>query len=191
VVQGLIRRLLRNDQDAKRFLARYAVYVMPMANKDGVVRGTTRFNMGVVDLNRNWDKPADPHLAPENHALETWLESMLDHGRRFDLAIELHNDAYGQIHVPHPRGTSAKNVEMMERYELLLRKHTWLTEGSRKLSSASTLAGGLYARYGIFGCVQELNAHWIARLNDYPSGRRWEEFGEGLCEVLCEYVSPD
>jgi len=74
VVQGLIRRLLRDDDDARRYLQRYCVWTLPMANKDGVARGRTRFNMLGKDLNRGWGQPADPQLAPENHALERWLE---------------------------------------------------------------------------------------------------------------------
>ena len=46
-----------------------------MANKDGVALGRTRFNLQGKDLNRDWDKPADPRLAPENYALEKWLEA--------------------------------------------------------------------------------------------------------------------
>ena len=62
---GLLNRLLKDDDAAKKFRARYYVWVMPMANKDGVARGMTRFNVRGMDLNRNWDKPADG-FAPEN-----------------------------------------------------------------------------------------------------------------------------
>ena len=41
VVQGLIRRLVKDDAEAQRFLRSYCVYIMPMANKDGVARGRT------------------------------------------------------------------------------------------------------------------------------------------------------
>jgi len=88
VVEGLVRRLLRDDETARRCLDRYCVYVMPMANKDGVARGRTRFNLRGMDLNRKWDRPADPSLAPENAALEKWLEAMIAQGRRPDLAID-------------------------------------------------------------------------------------------------------
>ncbi len=73
VVEGLIQRLLRDDESAKRYLDTYCVYIMPIANKDGVARGRTRFNQLGSDLNRKWDKPADPAFNPENYALETWL----------------------------------------------------------------------------------------------------------------------
>ncbi len=48
----------------------------------------------------------------------------------------------------------------------------------------------IHVRYQVIGCVQELNVDWITRLNDYPSGRHWESFGEGLCEVFCGYLGP-
>ena len=88
VVQGLIRALLTDDEVSRRCLKRYCVYVLPMANKDGVARGLTRFNMLGKDLNRDWDRPADATLAPENHALETWIKRMVEQGRPPHLAID-------------------------------------------------------------------------------------------------------
>ncbi len=102
VVEGLIHRLLEGDADARKFLQRYCVYVLPMANKDGVARGLTRFNLQGMDLNRDWDRPADPQLAPENAALETWLATMIRAGQRPHLALELHNDGSGRLHVSRP-----------------------------------------------------------------------------------------
>ena len=80
VVEGLIRRLLSGDDAAKRHLHRYCLWVLPMANKDGVVRGWTRFNVQGKDLNRDWDRPADAALAPENVAVEKWVEAMIAQG---------------------------------------------------------------------------------------------------------------
>ena len=73
-----------------------------MANKDGVARGGTRLNLNGKDLNRGWDVPADPALVPENAALERWLERMTAAGRRPHLALELHNDASGLLHISRP-----------------------------------------------------------------------------------------
>lgn len=39
VIDGLIRSLLEDDEDSRRFLGSCCLYVMPMANKDGVARG--------------------------------------------------------------------------------------------------------------------------------------------------------
>ncbi len=88
-MQGLVNRLLRDDDEAKRYLEHYCVYVLPMANKDGVAHGRTRFNLRGKDLNRNWDQPADPELSPENHALETWLEDMIRQEHRPHLAARV------------------------------------------------------------------------------------------------------
>ena len=60
VAHGLIERLLTDDEESRRFLRSYSVSILPMANEDGVARGGTRFNLRGMDLNRGWDKPADP-----------------------------------------------------------------------------------------------------------------------------------
>jgi hypothetical protein len=158
-----------------------------MTNKDGVARGGSRFNMQGKDLNRNWDKPADPALAPENACLEKWLAGMIAAGRKPQLALELHNDGHGQLHVTHREMT--QYVEHMAVLEKLLRKETWFTEGSTQPSwrGAGTLADGLLERYGIEGAVHEFNANWVAGLKDYPSGKHWEDYGAGLATVLYEY----
>lgn len=190
VVQGLIRRLLADDADARRFLSQYCVYILPMANKDGVFHGRTRFNLRGKDLNRNWDKPADPELSPENHALEKWLERTIQSGQRPHLALELHNDGGGLLHISRPPVTDLeRHLDRMATLETLLRKHTWFTEGSTKptFSNSGTLGQGWLQRYGIDGAVHEFNCNWIAGLKDYPSGKHWETYGSGLAEVFYEY----
>ena len=126
VVEGLVRRLLR--EDSNKLLERYCVWILPMANKDGVALGRTRFNLRGKDLNRNWDKPADPELAPENHALERWLHERIAAGQKPDLALELHNDGNGKLHISRPPIPELdRHLDRMARFEQLLRKHTWFT----------------------------------------------------------------
>jgi hypothetical protein len=163
-----------------------------MANKDGVVRGRTRFNMQGVDLNRNWDKPADPKLAPENRALETWIEGMIAKGQRPDLALDLHNDEGGLLHISRSEKTDLERyLARMKLLEAMLRKHSWFTEGStgESFHNPGTVGEGLLARYGIDAAVHELNANWIAGLKDYPSGKNWELYGAQLCQVFFEYFA--
>jgi hypothetical protein len=190
VVQGLVDRLLKGDDEATTYLKRYCVHVMPMANKDGVARGLTRFNLRGKDLNRNWDKSADPLLAPENHALETWLDAMIRRGKRPHLALELHNDGNGLLHVSRPPVADLERyLNRMQTLEALLREHTWFTEGSTKeaFRNVGTLGEGWLERYGIDAAVHELNVNWIAGLNDYPSGAHWKRYGEQLARVFYEY----
>jgi len=191
VVQGLIERLLRDDADAARFVRAYCVYIMPMANKDGVAHGWTRFNMMGADLNRKWDQPPDPRINPENHALESWLTSMIAKGQRPDLMIDLHNDSSGKLHVSRPNIDLEIYLRNMEILEAALRRHTWFTEGSTGAGyrNPGTIGEGLLERFGITACVLELNANWIAGLDDYPSARNWERFGARLCEAFYHYFA--
>ena len=186
VVQGLIRALLSDDGANRDRLGRFNVAIMPMAAKDGVARGWTRFNSNGMDLNRDWEEPADPGPAPENAALERWLESEIEAGRKPDLEIDLHNDNSGRLHPSAPtRGFEAHQAQM-ERLEQLLRRHTWFTEGRGRPDRDSpwTFGEGLIERYGIEACVLELNCDWIAGLDKVPFGSDWEQFGAGLAQVF-------
>lgn len=190
VAEGLIRALLRDDDDAERFLKRYCVWILPMANKDGVALGRTRFNLRGKDLNRNWDKPSDPEVSPENQALEKWLEGMIAAGRKPDLALELHNDGNGKLHLSRPPVPNLETyLKNMARIEQLLRKHTWFTEGSTSpaFRNSGTLGEGWLQRYGIDAAVHEFNCNWIAGLNDYPNAKNWQAYGAGLAKVFYEY----
>lgn len=190
VVEGLIHKLLQDDDQARKCLDRYCVYILPMANKDGVARGRTRFNLEGKDLNRDWDKPADPQLAPENHALEKWLEGMIQARRAPELALELHNDGAGSLHLSRcPVPGLNGYLQRMATLEGLLRRDTWFTEGttSDAFRNAGTLGEGWLERYGIDAAVHELNCNWIAGLNDYPSARHWKTYGEKLATVFYEY----
>lgn len=189
VMEGLIRRLLRDDDVARQCLAAYCLYVMPMANKDGVARGRTRFNMNGKDLNRDWLQPADPTLAPENAALEEWIEAMIARGWRPDLAIDFHNDASGKLHFPRSETNDAQSegyLKSLKRFEEILRANSFFTEGS-STGISRTIAGGLQKRYGIPACIHELNADWIAGLEDYPTADNWKKYGEQLGVVLRKY----
>lgn len=189
VAQGLILSLLQDEALSRQCLERYCLYVMPMANKDGVARGWTRFNLLGKDLNRNWDKAPDPKLSPENQALEMWLKSMIEQGQRPDLLIDLHNDEGGRLHISRPNVSLERYLARMERLEQLLRRHTWFTEGSTGAGfrNPGSIGEGLLERYGIDACILELNANWVAGLKQHASSGAWEEMGRGMRRVFLEY----
>lgn len=190
IVEGLVGRLLQNDEFAKRCLERYCVYILPMANMDGVARGRTRFNMQGKDLNRNWDKPSDPLLAPENAALEKWLQRQIELGKAPHLAMELHNDGSGRLHISRPPVANLdRHVEQMRTLESLLRRYTWFTEGSTESAfrNSGTLGDGWLERFGIDAVVHEFNCHWIAGLNERPLAKHWKQYGEQMTLVLYDY----
>jgi predicted deacylase len=185
VVQGLVKKLLK--EDSAPFLKRYCVYIMPMANKDGVSRGRTRFNTLGKDLNREWDFPADKFLTPEKFAFETWLNRMIKSGKKPDLAIDLHNDQGGNIHVNVPTSNNTAYVANMKRLENLLYTHTWFTEGPSHVKNPGSFGEGLAKRFGIDAFVYELNYEWAKGLNKAPMAKDWELLGSQLSKVFYHY----
>jgi len=190
VVEGLVRRLVFGSAEDRRLLRRACVHVLPMANKDGVARGRTRFNVAGWDLNRRWDAPADPALAPENDALERWLRRQIAAGRRPILAVDLHNDGGGRLHVSHPEGAPESYFRRMELLEDLLRRHTWFDEGSTGSSfrNPGTLGEGWLLRFGVPAVILELNTNRAGRLDRPPTGQDWQEFGAALADVFEAYA---
>jgi hypothetical protein len=153
-----------------------------MANKDGVARGGTRFNPRGMDLNRGWNKPADPELSPENAAAT----------RKPDLALELHNDGSGRLHISRPPVPQLdRHLARMTILEELLRRHTWFTEGttSPTFRNSGTLGEGWLLRHGIDAVVHEFNCNWIEGLKQPTSSARWQEYGAGLARVFYEYFA--
>ncbi len=189
VIEGLIRNLTKGNPETTKYLSQYCVYILPMANKDRVFHGGTRFNQNGKDLNRNWDRPADPYLVPENVALERWLENQIKLGMKPDLAIDLHNDDGGKLHISRPNVNLDTYLKNMEYLEALLKKHTWFTEGSTgsNFRNPGSIGEGLLERYGIDAFVYELNANWIEGLKKEPFGKDWMLLGEQLCEVFYQY----
>jgi hypothetical protein len=192
VAQGLIERLLAGDEETTRFLREYSVSVLPMGNKDGVARGGTRFNLRGKDLNRDWGSPADPAVSPENAALERWLEREIAAGRKPDLAMELHNDGNGRLHISRPPVPQLdQHLARMKTLEQLLRRHTWFTEGttSPEFRNAGTLGDGWLQRYGIDAVVHEFNSNWVEGLKQPSSAAHWRDYGANLARVFHDYFT--
>ena len=191
VLQGLIRSLLADEELSRRCLAQFCLYALPMANKDSVAAGRTRFNLLGKDLNRDWSKPADPKLAPENDALEGWLKRMIAQGKPPDFSMDLHNDEHGSLHVPNPPVPWLdKHLARMRTFEQLLRKHTWFTVGpTLGNGQVNTIEEGLVARYGLEACLLEFNCNWIEGLSRPASAELWEQFGQNLRKVFLDYFA--
>jgi len=192
VAEGLIARLLQDDETARGWRERFVVYVLPMANKDGVARGGTRFNVLGKDLNRNWNAPVDGTLVPENAALERWLEGMIAKGQKPDLAMELHNDGRGLLHISRPPvARLPEHLERMARLEALLREKAWFTEGHTDgaFRNSGTLGDGWLQRYDIDAVVHEFNANWVEGRKSHTSAALWQEYGAALPAVFDAYFN--
>jgi hypothetical protein len=187
VVEGIIKKLLDDSEESKEHLKNYTVYILPMANMDGVARGVSRFNLNGMDLNRNLTEPANPILAPENAAMQLWLESMIAKGLKPGLAIDFHNDSNGPLFFASAGKNSKTYLENMDSFEKLLREKTWFGERTSFFGTTS-FEEGLMSRYGIDALVYELNAHWIKSLNKKPLSADWILLGKQLCPVFDEYL---
>ena len=191
VVQGLVRSLLDKSGDGARYLEKYCVYILPMANKDGVARGSTRFNSLGKDLNRGQELPADPALSPENYALETWLKEMSDKGMKPDVSLDLHNDRNGKLSFSNPpaNNNTEKYNSNIKRFESLMYKYTWYTWSTGNIRKDSGNSGNYaVSRYNVdISALLELNQTWIAGLNKVPFGKDWELLGKQLRDVFYYY----
>ncbi len=149
-------------------------------------------NLMGKDLNRNWDHPADPALAPENGALERWLESEIKAGHPPTLAMDLHNDGSGLLHLSRPDVPGLDQyLARMARFEQCLRDHTWFTAGSTKPSfhNSGSIGEGLVERYGIDAVILEFNCNYIDGVKEPALGREWLKFGEGLAAAFDAYFA--
>ncbi|RIJ49995.1 peptidase M14 [Maribellus luteus] len=193
VVEGIIKKLLDNSRESKGYLANYTVYILPMANMDGVARGVSRFNLNGMDLNRNLTEPANPVLSPENAAMEGWLEGMIAKGLKPELAIDFHNDSNGPLFFSGKGKDNKRYVGNMRLLEKLLREKTWFSE-STSFYGTTSFEEGLMSRYGIDALVYELNAHWIKSLEKKPLSEDWILLGGQLCtvfDIYCNEIKED
>lgn len=185
IIEGLVNSLL--EKEGAKYLKKYCVYIMPMANKDGVARGRTRFNTQGVDLNRKWDAPADSVYAPEKYAFEKWLKMMIAKGKKPDLAIDLHNDQGGNVHVNLPREDNKDYTARITNFVDLLYKHTWFTEGPSHVENPGSFGEGMTRRFNIDAVVYEFNYEWAEGLKKVPMGADWMKLGTELREVFYLY----
>jgi hypothetical protein len=194
VLEGLIKKFI--TENSKEWNETFCVYIMPMANKDGVARGMTRFNTAGMDLNRKWEKMSDPELCPEKYALENFIEGLLKKGIRPSLGIDFHNDDAGGINLATHSRNDTLFIKKMKLFEKLMRektsfsedvKYSWETPGHPE--SFVLFENGLYKRYGIEALVYELNANWIGSLGRMPTQDDWIKLGENLNEVFYEFLT--
>ena len=184
VIEGIIEKLLQRTETVDDYLHNYCVYILPMANIDGVVHGKARYNMNGMDLNRGLESPADPVLSPEVYHMEQWFDKMIAGGRKPDLGIDFHNDDGGPlIFEPPANADSIRYVNHMKTLEAILRRDSWFRESA----VVRKPGGGITQRYGIEWFVYELNAGWIEGLQKRPLSVDWIQLGHQLCGVFDSY----
>lgn len=185
VVEGLIKKMI--VPDSEKYRSNFCLYILPMANKDMVSRGMSRYNTSGFDLNRNLDSKADSVNVPENYAMEKWLTNFIKSGKKIDLALDFHNDRWGNVHMAETAAES-DYINKMQRFCDLSSEHTWYQANfTMPKNSSGTFANGLYNRFGIDAAIVELNLEWIGNLNRHPTSDDWKLFGEQLPGVFMKY----
>lgn len=194
LVEGLVDRLTDGSAASREILDQVRFCIQPMANRDGVHRGLSRFTVTGIDLNRQWDAaiPHDPVLAPESACLGNWFAEQARQGRTPRLAIDLHNDCGGNLHLAHPPQDEAGHLARMAVFERLLREHTWFREGptGHGFRNPGTFGEGLSEQYGIDAIIWELRANHAVGLGRQPLAADWRQMGSGFAQAayrfLCE-----
>ena len=192
VVEGLIEKFLENNTETNKWEDEFCYYIMPMANKDGVYHGKTRFNMSGMDLNWNWLEKVDLIHTPENYALEQSISKLISQGHKPALAIDFHNDNYGSLNLTKPNDEDKEYLKKMELFWKELIKQTWFSNELHKiekLSGSGNSYDGLYHKFGIDACVIGFNADYIESLDKMPEVSDWKSFGTKLNAVFLSYLN--
>ena len=184
-IEGLAARALSDPA----VLDAMDLCILPMAAKDGVVRGQTRFNANGFDLNRGFvkDYVFNEHNAPENLALMKWLERRQRERALPFFAMDLHDDDWGKLHV----GDMDKDKGYAKRMTVLdelMREHSYYTEGLAAGAGAATFGAGLRDIFSIDSVVYELNSNWLAGARAVPDSKIWKTFGAQFADVLARYA---
>jgi len=88
MLEGLLRLLVSQEEEAKELRKRLIFYIVPMLNPDGVLLGNYRTGLSGSDLNRQFQHPS-PLLHPTIHSLKSLL-SRLKRDHRLLAFLDLH-----------------------------------------------------------------------------------------------------
>jgi hypothetical protein len=108
VGDALVRALLADTEEARRWRERIVWKIFPLCDPDGVARGGVRFNGKGYDLNRNWDAidaKVMPEIAAQHAAVAAWLRA----GNRIDLFLSLHNTETAE-YLQGPPGDGGRDI---------------------------------------------------------------------------------
>lgn len=85
-LKTFVDRLLADDWLAERFRSAFGLFVIPMLNPDGVVRGNWRLDSARTDLNRDWG----PFERPETRLVRDALHRLAHKEGGLILALDFH-----------------------------------------------------------------------------------------------------
>jgi len=88
-IEGIVDFLISESEEAKAARRQFIFKLVPMMNPDGIVGGSTRYNMHMEDLNNIWLNPKK--MQPEVAGVQQWTTDWLGNGNSIDLFVDVHN----------------------------------------------------------------------------------------------------
>ena len=89
MAEGMVRFLLSDTEETRRVRERFVVHVVPALNPDGLVRGITRYNAAMADLNSLWTDSIVRE--PEVAAVKQWIAGQYQQGVCVAVFLDIHN----------------------------------------------------------------------------------------------------
>ena len=86
-MKWFVETLCAETKEAEKFRNEYTVFVIPLANPDGVDNGNWRHNSGGIDLNRDWES----FNQPETQAIRDFMKSKVKDGGKFYFGVDFHS----------------------------------------------------------------------------------------------------
>jgi murein tripeptide amidase MpaA len=119
-MEGLVWRLLdESDAVARTLLQKADIFVVPMVNPDGVVKGNLRANAAGKDLNREWENPGKD-VSPEVQFIRDKMDET-----GVDLNLDIHGDeTFSYNFISSIEGIPSWD-ERLEKLDILL-KNNWV-----------------------------------------------------------------
>lgn len=182
VLEGLINKFLNSGNDSKKWQEKYCLYIMPMANKDGVARGMTRFNLLGRDINRRTGEELDSIYCPEKFAQKKFTEKLIREGHKPALYIDIHNDSGGSI------AGDQQFKDNIQLFKNLMKEHTAFSEELGSILVEKVDPSKIDKKETV-SMTYELNSSWLVSLKKIPSQYDWIKIGENMNEVFYEYLS--
>lgn len=87
-MRSFMTSLMRNQELANKFRAKFNIVAVPLMNPDGVELGHWRHNTGGLDLNRDWG----PFTQPETQTIKNLLDELTENqGHQIVLFLDFHS----------------------------------------------------------------------------------------------------
>lgn len=86
-MKWFVETLCSENEQVEKFRNEYTVFVVPLANPDGVDNGNWRHGAGGIDLNRDWED----FNQPETQAIRNFMKNKISDGGKFYFAVDFHS----------------------------------------------------------------------------------------------------